>query len=562
MKSAETARTARPAGAAGTAGGPRSGLIGRRRLAGLWLACATLGLACGGRPDVWTSAPGAAPAFGLSSAIVVHDPAARRVVALTVGVDGGLRTTSLPTGTEVVATAVDAQRDHLVLLSAGFRAGLGDTRRNEAPKLTIVDGSKPAVSSRDVDLGDVLSDPLDGLAIDPTGQWAVLYARAGTAAAFVTNPNELVVVDLVKGTAVAVTLHSFGGRPEKLVFAPELSLPKGKDHLLIVQSAQDLSLVSLQDPRRPEITVRLADAAATTHPRPAEIVVDDGDPARTDDARLGVRFENDPSVMILQLGPADGPSGFSPTPNVTDVGGVPSALAFVRTDGGLRLAALVPNRARAVLVDPATTITSDVALPVAYRSVSLVTAAGTAAGPAGADVALLWNGTAGQAGVAFWELGQAAGRPFRSLETVAVEAAVTGVLDVTGANASSKVLSTAMGGVFYVLDLAERTATPLLTASASVSLVVSPTGARVWTFAPGAEKIAATDLGTKHVRTLLLDAPASALFEIAGADARRTLVVLHEAGGIGATTFDADDPSDDHRHLYGALLTEGTYENQ
>ncbi|MDB4979328.1 MAG: hypothetical protein JWM82_80 [Myxococcales bacterium] len=526
------------------------------RLAGA-LALSLTGLACGGRPAFWSDAPSGAEAFGLSNAVALHDRAAQRVVTLGVGADGGLTKTSFPTGKDVVATAVDANGTRLFLLSAGHRGGLGDTQPDEAPRLTIVDGSAATPASRVVDLGDVLSDPLDGLTIDPTGQWAVLYAR-GAQGAFVTNPNELVVVGLALDAAkpVPVTLHSFGGRPEKLVFTPELSLPgqAGKSHLLVVQSAQDLSLVSLDHPERPEITVRLADADAASAPRPAEIVVDDGDPAKTDDARIGIRFENDTSVMTLQLTPAPGPNGFAPVPNVTDVGGVPSALAFVRTDGGLRLAALVPDRVRAVLVDPVTTITSEVALPTAYHSVSLVTAA-TSTTAAGVDVALLWNGSAGQAGVAFWELGQAAGRPFRSLETVAVADTVTGVLDVSGPNATSKVLSTAQGSVFYVLDLAQRTATPLLTARPGVALFVSPTGARVWTFEKGGTALAATDLATKHVRTLHLDEPASAVFEIAGG-AGRTLVVLHDFGGVGATLLDANDPNDNQRRLYGALLTE------
>ncbi len=528
------------------------------RLAGA-LAVSFAGLACGGRPDFWSQAPSGAEAFGLSNAVALHDRSAQRVVALGVGSDGGLTKTSFPTGKNVVATAVDAQGTRLFLLSAGHRGGLGDTQPDEAPGLTIIDGSATSPTSRLIDLGDVLSDPLDGLTIDPTGQWAVLYAR-GAQGAFVTNPNELVVVRLAPDAPkpVPVTLHSFGGRPEKLVFAPELSLPgpAGKSHLLIVQSAQDLSLVSLDHPERPEITVRLADAAAASAPRPAEIIVDDGDPAKTDDARIGVRFQNDTSVMTLQLAPAPGPNGFAPVPNVTDVGGVPSALAFVRTDGGLRLAALVPDRTRAVLVDPVTTLTSEVALPTAYHSLSLVTTAtGATPSGAGADVALLWNGSAGQAGVAFWELGQAAGRPFRSLETVAVADTVTGVLDVSGLNATSKVLSTAQGSVFYVLDLALRTATPLLTASPGVTLFVSPTGARVWTFEKGGTALAATDLATKHVRTLHLDEPASAVFEIAGG-AGRTLVVLHDFGGIGATLLDANNPNDNQRRLYGALLTE------
>src|SRR5262249_21294370 len=157
----------------------------------------------------------------------------------------------------------------------------------------------------------------------------------------------------------------------------------GKAHLLIVQSAQDFALVSLDDLDRPEVTVRLTDANAVARPHPAEIVVDDGDPARSDDARIGIRFDSGTSVMTLQLEPAPGENGYAPTINLADVGGAPSSIAWVRTDGGLRLAALVPARSKAVLVEPATTITSEVALPGAYQQLSLVTA--TAGAPAGAD---------------------------------------------------------------------------------------------------------------------------------------------------------------------------------
>ena len=88
--------------------------------------------------------------------------------------------------------------------------------------------------------------------------------------------------------------------------------------------------------------------------------------------------------------------------NLTDVGGVPTDIAFVRTDGGLRLAALVPTRSAAVLIDPVTSLTTEVALPARYQSLSLVT--DVAGGGAGApvDVALLWNGGGAMDGVAFW----------------------------------------------------------------------------------------------------------------------------------------------------------------
>jgi hypothetical protein len=520
-------------------------------------------LGCGGRAQIWSEPAGGAQAYGLTSAVVVADPAANRVVALALDpTTGALAETPLPTGHAVLTTAVGPGGGHLYVLSAGHRSQLGDTSPDEAPRLTIVDGTTNPATKRDISLA-LLSDPVDGLAIDPTEHWAVLYAVQGASSAFVTNPNALVIVDLTAGTAQQVVLHSFGGHPSSLIFPPLLGLPSGPTHLLVAQSDQDFTLLSLDDPTKPQITVRLADAAAVTSPHPSQVVFDDGDPAKTDDARIGVSFQGLTTVMTLQLEPSMDPNGYAPTINVTDVGGIPSAIGFVRTDGGLRLATLQPARASAVLVDPVTTLTSTVMLPAAYQSLSLVTSSAGSA-PAGAapgpDVALLWNANAALGGVAFWELGQAAGQPFRSIETVGVDAVVNGVHDVPGANSTLKVLST-QSNEFFVLDLSKRTATPLITTT-GVSLNVSPTGARVWAFQPGGTRLASTELATGQVHTLEVDTPLTALFEIASADGKRhSLVALQEQGGMGATVFDADNPNEAARRIYGALLTEGPYDN-
>jgi hypothetical protein len=540
----------------------------------LSLSLGLAALGCGGRAATWSEPVGDAQAFGLTNAVVLVDPPAHRAVSLGFDDTGALVGTPLATGHDVRATVVGPKSDKLFVLTGGHQGALGDTRPYEAPGLTIVDGTTTPATKRDISFDNVLSDPLDGLAIDPTEHWAVVYA-AGTGTAFVTNPNELVIVDLstmAPKLPQRVVLHSFGGHPEKLIFAPPLTLPGGLAHLLVVQSDQDFTLVSLDDPTKPDITVRLADATAVTRPHPAEVVFDDGDPAKTDDARIGIRFDGQTSVMTLQLEPATGPNGYAPTINVADVGGVPSAIAFVRTDGGLRFSALVPARSSAVLVDPATTTTSEVALPAGYRSLSLITASTVAAtGAAGAtvspDVALLWNGTTSVAGVAFWELGRAAGLPFRSIETVGIDGVVTAVQDVPGTkNEALKVLSTSAsvsgGGSFFILDLGARTATPLLTETSTVTLSVSPTGDRVWAFQPGGFRLAATDLPAGTVHSLTVDTPASALFEIARADGTHALVVLHEGGGLGATVFDADNPNEAQRRIYGALLTEGSYDDQ
>lgn len=523
------------------------------------MICALTSIAVGctdGRSEVWSEPPSHVQAIGLLQSVALIDTAARRVVALSAGANGELTQRSAPTGRGVVAAAPSPDGTKLYLLTAGHRATLGDSIPDEKPRLTVYDDG-PAEPTQ-IDLG--LTDPLNGLIVDPTGRWAVVYAAETTSQALVSNPNELVIVDLAAGTSRHHTVHSFGGQPQQLVITPSLSLPGGPSQLLIVQSEQEMALLPLDgDPNADdEITVRLDDGGATQRPPPAAIVVDDGDPADTGDARIGIRFQGDRSVMILQLAPAPGGSaGFLPSVNVADAGGVPTDIAFVRTDGGLRLTALVPTTNAAMLIDPATTVTTTVALPAPYQRLSLVTAG---AGGTSADVALLWQGGTTGAGVAFWELGQAAGRPFRSIETVAVGAQVGAVLDVPLSGAALKVLAAAQTQTFYVLDLAARTAAPLLTSAPGTTLMVSPSGARVWTFLPGGTALAATDVVSKRVWTLQSDTPVDAVFEIgqSGGGTGRSLIALHETGNLGATVYAADPPDDSTRRIYGGLLEEGS----
>ena len=372
---------------------PRATAAPRALVPLLCLGLAALG--CGGRSPTWSAPVGNAQAFGLKSAVVLVDPPAHRAVALAVDASGALTQTSLPTGHGVVATAVGPKGGKLYVLSAGHQGGLGDSQADEHPSLTIIDGTTTPATAREI-LLDVLSDPLDGLAIDPTEQWAVVYAASGTGTAFVTNPNELVIVDLSKEKAQAVVLHSFGGHPERLIFAPPLMLPAGLGHLLVVQSDQDFTLLSLDDPTKPDITVRLADATAVSRPHPAEVVFDDGDPAKTDDARIGVRFDGADERHDAAARAGLEPQRLRAHDQRRRRGRRPERhrVRAHRRRAAPRRRSCRAGRA-AVLVDPVTTTTSMVALPAGYRSLSLVTAStiAPAAAAAGPDLALLWNGT-------------------------------------------------------------------------------------------------------------------------------------------------------------------------
>jgi hypothetical protein len=284
---------------------------------------------------------------------------------------------------------------------------------------------------------------------------------------------------------------------------------------------------------------------------PSGLVIDEGDPAKNDDTRIAVRLANDSNVVILTLGPvpkgSTAPNSFAPTVNLADVGGAATDLAFLETDAGRRLAALVPSRRKAVLLDPATSVAQDVDLPEGYKSMSIVTQEVAAGAPAKGDVALLYGGNSS---VAFWQLGQTSGKPYRSIETVGIGGGADQVQSVPAPNSGLRILSSA-GRSFYVLNLLERTAAPLNT-SENAQLYVSPTGNRIWAYA--SQNLAFLPLQGLSPLTLPLDRPTANVFEVKG-PSRPLLVAVHNTGAYGVTTMDAETPDlRKSKSTYGLLL--------
>jgi hypothetical protein len=545
--------------------------MNRKHLGGLLGALALIA-GCGGRSSFWSSgAPVAAPTFNLGSELALVDVFTDRVVLLTPGADQSLTTTSIPVGTDILNAAAAPDGSKLFVVSGGHRATLGDARPDQAPSVTVI---APGAAPVRYDLTNI-TEPLAGLAIDPEGQWAVLYpSNQNGAGAFVQNPNELVILDLSQpgGTSAALprTLMSFGGHPQRFTFTPPLAAPVG-GRLLVVESDQSLSLLRLDGTAAPEITVPLTTSSSTNLLSPAGVAVYPGTPQAS--PSLGVRLANDDDVVTLQFVPnldaAGAPigNGFLPTINLNNVGGPASDLAFVNTDAGLRLAALVPTRGKATLIDPVTSLTTDVALPAPYQSMSIVTGSlanpgGCSAAAAGApvDVALLWNGASvqGQEGVAFWELGQTGCQPFRSIDTVGITDVVGGVYDVPAPNAVLKVLQARNVGAFYILNLQNRTAAPLQTTDPDIALSVSPLGDQVWTYIPEGRTVFATDFQHELPRSLLIERPVSGVYEVARPPGENpAVIVLHDENAIGATVYDAVTLDDATRRLYTDLFLEG-----
>lgn len=502
--------------------------------------------ACGGRNADFDAPLVPGLAVGLERAVVLSDDPLSRVMVLTSTGGEQLSRTALPVGHHIARLQPDVSGNGLLVLSKGVQP-----RRqadDELPSLTLIDtAGEPQVAAR-----YELSEPFESVTLDPEGRWAVL---SGADENFVTNPNQLVLIDLTdpEFEPVTKTIRSFGAAPDRFQFTPALDVPGGARRFLVVETRQDITLVDLEDLTRPEITIGLPQTPAGANGRSLQVVVHPGVADETEDARLALRLENDPNLVLVEFTPdEEGASDFNLKLNLVDVGSPPAELDFVTTDGGLRLAALVPGRREATLIDPTTTRVESVTLPDRFDRLRRVTEG--AAPTADGDVALLWSPESSM--VAFWSLGKTSDRAFRSVDVLNLEARVLDVLDVPGDALGHKKLLSARDSRFFVLDLERRQSFPMLSSS-SLSLTVAPDGLRAWAFSPGSSRFAQIDLNSLQPKSLQIDHPIDRIFDIAGENGQRTLLAFHSTGAVGVTLLDALEPDTARTRFYPGLLLGG-----
>jgi hypothetical protein len=213
-------------------------------------AVATAGLR---RPvGVWSEPANLDSTYGMNGAVAILDAPADRVVLLVPGTNQNLKIEHVRIGRHVLngrAVAAGQQADGCSRPATA--RGSATTSRTRARRLTVISCGDavipPALRADDADRSARRHrDRSD------RGALGGLYPNDRTSA-LVQNPNELAFLDLAQppetATVVAHTLHSFGGRPQRLTFTQTLSLPGGARRLLVVESDQDLSLL---DSRQPE----------------------------------------------------------------------------------------------------------------------------------------------------------------------------------------------------------------------------------------------------------------------------------------------------------------------
>lgn len=507
--------------------------------------------ACGTRNEAWetglVSSEGMS-LFGLTGSVALHDERLERVVFYTVPDAKSIEARSFELGKNAGTFQMSPDRRHLFVLSSGVFPR--ENEDDEKPQLQVFSGESDADEPRVYEF----DDPKQSLAIDPEGRWVAAFAGEAT----VTNPNEVVLLDLSKKNAkpVSKTIRSFGGAPVELVFTSELAVPRGDPRrFLIVRTDRDVTLIDLSNLDREEVTVKLPKDEDGVPRVPQQIVFDDGDPDDDGDARIGILLAGTSDVVLLELGePIAEDKDFFVGVNIVDVGGVPAAIDFVRTDGGLRLAALVPSRQRATLVNPETTSTEIVDLGSAYTHMVRITQS-VSETPEGGDVALLWGESQT---FAFWSLGSTSGSPYRAVDATELDLDIYEVLDVPAPNQHLKVLvGSPDSSKFYVLDLKKRESFPLHTESSGFQITVSPDGGRLWAYSPGGDNFSAVRFSDLHPSQLHVNPAPTRIFDLERGDGGRAALALEDNSyGLSATLLDASNPDSAKSRYFPALHLE------
>ena len=254
-----------------------------------------------------------------------------------------------------------------------------------------------------------------------------------------------------------------------------------------------------------------------------------------------------PEVLLVQL---NANAGNKPLINSVEVGDTPSQISFVNTDGGLRLAALVPSLQEAILVNPETSVTNTVQLPNGYENISLVTEALEEQQENSSDTALLWGGAES---ISFWSLSAASDTPYRSLSTTQLSFAVKEVLDVPAPSAHLKVLQ-GKDDQILILDLDRRESSPINGSASQNTLHVSSNGERLWITPDSGNSFSQLALEDLHPTTLYSPGVVRQLHELNTKDGERTLfTLLQTENRIDLNIYDAENPDYLESYYFPAL---------
>src|SRR5205814_1209822 len=158
------------------------------------------------------------------------------------------------------------------------------------------------------------------------------------------------------------TIRSFGSVPAQVLFSPPLSLPDGPRTLAVILSQNFVTLLDLEHPTRPEITVPLTLPDDHRTLQPVQVIFETKDPA------VYVRAAGANDIYALRLLPvapaerAPGGNDFTPALSQLAAGTAPADMALFDSADGPRLLVVSPGSSDAFVIDARTSRSTRIAL--------------------------------------------------------------------------------------------------------------------------------------------------------------------------------------------------------
>ena len=505
--------------------------------------------ACADRAKEFDAALLTLPPVALGSSLVFVDSSAQTTYVLDVTRPSvAPRTVTVGAGASTVARR--NEHNEALVLCRGERGGVGVAP--EASSLTVVPGAYRAAPRT-----YVLGSPFNAIAQTPDGARALVHFRTGEGlAGLLFNPNEIAVLDLDAAPSatnpVRRTVRSFGGVPSAVVFSPRMALPEGPRTLAVILSDAYVTLLDVDNPDRPEITVPLALPEDRRAVLPVQVLFDADDPtiyirASASDDIFALRLQEVPSAERVG-------NDFRPSLTQLAVGSRPNDMALFDAGEGKRL--IVPSRASSnvSIVDARSSSVTTIPLDVAADRVLVYDA--TAPGdPSVTPRALLYAADGAASALSFVDLAQVEARRGRNVETDSIGRPIVGVLPLLDRGLVVLQHSSVTGAPgLSLLDLAARTSAPIYADVPLESATFGTGQSRIYVAPSYGVRLGYLDLATFVPGEVRLDASISAVLPLADVP---IVAVVHTGYAGHVTLLDANDlRRESARSIQGFLLSD------
>lgn len=205
-----------------------------------------------------------------------------------------------------------------------------------------------------------LDSPFDRIAVDPEGEFLLLYFGGSSGQQIVArNLNEVGIVDLRKSTPSA-TFLTLASRPQSIEFAPRFELGGQSQRIAAVASQNEVTILDLEELDDPdealrEVGLTLSEADEVRTPRDIQFDVTP-DESQPDVAHVYVLTDRSTDVAEISITPttaADAEHKFAVSVNELAAGAQPTVMRLLELPAGSRLVTLSASTPQFTIVDVA-----------------------------------------------------------------------------------------------------------------------------------------------------------------------------------------------------------------